>query len=336
MNFLIIKTSSLGDIIQAFPVLSYLRQKYPTAQIDWVVEREYQEVIEAHPEVRRSIVVDARRWRSCFSSAVKEIPTFMRHLRQEKYDVVFDLQANTKSACITLGAKAVEKVGFGWNSVSEILSFFVTSRHIEVDPGLQIQQRYLQVVQKFFGDEVPFLPREFFLKLSQEESKRLLSILKENNSHVMVACGSRWENKRISEEALVEILTRLKQDQNPAFYFISGNIEEQALANRLLTLFPEQSQVVTDLTLPLWQALIREMNLVLAVDSAALALCGTTQTPTWSFFGPTLASVYKPLGDHHTAWQGSCPYTLQFKARCPKLRTCRTGACLKQKLYLIK
>jgi heptosyltransferase I len=72
------------------------------------------------------------------------------------------------------------------------------------------------------------------------------------------------------------------------------------------------------------------MDRVIAVDSAALALCGTTSTPSFSFFGPTQASIYKPLGVQHHHFQGTCPYAMSFSARCPRLRSCKTGACLKQ------
>jgi heptosyltransferase-1 len=65
------------------------------------------------------------------------------------------------------------------------------------------------------------------------------------------------------------------------------------------------------------------------MDSATLHLCGTTSTPSFSLFGPSSASIYKPLGEHHVAFQGSCPYGRTFVKRCPILRTCKTGACMK-------
>jgi heptosyltransferase I len=330
MKFLIIKTSSIGDIIQAFPVAAYLKQKFPQATIDWVVEHEYLGLIEANPHIHQAIAAQSRSWRGSFTSAMKEIPAFIRRLRQQQYDAVFDLQGNTKSALITLWSRALEKVGFGWKSVPEVPSFFAASRHIEVEPELHIQQRYLRVVQHFFGDEESFSPPELILKLTEAEQARLQLLCQSTLPRVMVACGSRWINKRISEERLKEILTQLKQEKECDFYFISGNEEELKSAHNLASHFSDCSHIVQDLTLPLWQALMREMDLVVAVDSAALALCGMTLTPSKSFFGPSLASIYKPVGDHHVAFQGSCPYGLKFKARCPRLRTCKTGACLKK------
>jgi heptosyltransferase-1 len=144
----------------------------------------------------------------------------------------------------------------------------------------------------------------------------------------MVACGSRWSNKKLDEKTLEELIEKIACGENAYFYFIGGSPAEKSNADHLHQLFPK-SQSVGGLSFALWQALMRKMDLVIAVDSAALALCGMTKTPSLSFFGPSLASVYKPLGDHHVAWQGSCPYGQKFLARCPLLRTCKTGACLK-------
>ncbi len=330
MKFLIVKTSSIGDIIQTFPVIAYLKKRYPTAQIDWVVEDEYLGVVQAHPDVFQVITFHSRHWRKNGSSAFREIPRFIRRIKRERYDVVFDLQGNTKSAFITLLAKALEKVGFSWKSVSEFPSFFATNRHIEIDPQLQIQQRYLQVVQSFFSDLEPFIPPEVILKLSEEDKNRLASLRVTHRPCIMIASGSRWSNKQLSQKTLEDMILTLVQQQNPYFYFISGSAEETIVAQKLQALVPHHSQVVTALSFPLWQALMREMDLVIAADSAALALCGTTSTPSLSFFGPSLARVYQPLGKQHRGWQGSCPYGLSFDTRCPRLRTCKTGACLKQ------
>ena len=90
------------------------------------------------------------------------------------------------------------------------------------------------------------------------------------------------------------------------------------------------SVVVDRLPLPTWQNLMDEVDLVIAVDSSALHLCGTTSTPSFSIFGPTSQRVFKPMGERHFAVQGSCPYGRTFEKQCPVLRSCPTGACIKE------
>jgi len=98
--------------------------------------------------------------------------------------------------------------------------------------------------------------------------------LTSHRPRVMVACGSKWVNKQLSEKTLQEVL-RSFETENPYFYFIYGNAGEKKVAQELHARFPS-SQTVGQPSIALWQGLIREMDLVIAVDSAALALCGTT------------------------------------------------------------
>ena len=64
MRILIVKMSSLGDIIHAFPVLQYLKQCHPQCEIDWVVEQPFAELVQAHPLVNRIICIETKKWRS--------------------------------------------------------------------------------------------------------------------------------------------------------------------------------------------------------------------------------------------------------------------------------
>jgi len=71
------------------------------------------------------------------------------------------------------------------------------------------------------------------------------------------------------------------------------------------------------------------MQLVIAMDSLPLHLAGTTNTKTFSFFGPSSSAKFMPMGEQHHAFQGSCPYGKVIQRRCPIIRTCKTGACLR-------
>lgn len=327
MNILVVKTSSIGDIIQAFPVLEYLKSRFPEASIDWVVENEYQQLVGAHPFVQRVICFGSRQWRRNPLASSTHVRDFFKTLRQKKYDLLFDLQGNTKSSLITAAARANEKIGLGWKSVPEFPNYFSTQKHVEIDQTSQIQHRYLQIVQGYFEDDHLFIPKGVSLALAPEEENRLQALILERAPRIMVACNSKWPNKTLSAATLKELLSKIASEDQPYFYFVWGTEAEKKEADELALLF--QGQSVGRLSFPLWQALMREMELVISTDSAALALCGTTKTPSLSFFGPSLATIYRPLGEQHVAWQGSCPYGKQFHTRCPILRSCKTGACLK-------
>lgn len=334
-SILIVKTSSIGDVIHTFPVLDYLRQRFPDARIDWVVEKSCADLLRAHPRLDHVQVVDTRVWRKALTSAKtrQEIAQFIKELRQTKYDLLIDLQGNSKSALITLFAKAQAKVGFDWKSVPEKPNLLVTTHKYFVPPHLSIRKRYLHLAQSHFHDvdESAILPVE--LKITDEEQDRLQKILQEpsiaKGMRLMVCFGSKWKNKRLKEETLVELLKQIKLSYHANFVFIWADAEEKRIADAFHAFFPGNSSSVGRLSLNLWQALMTKMQGVLAVDSAALHLCGTTATPSFSIFGPSAASLYKPEGSRHVAYQGSCPYGRTFIKRCALLRSCSTGACMR-------
>ncbi len=322
MRILIIKSSALGDIIQSFPALDYLLQRYPDAQVDWVAEESYVDLLKAHPGISEVISVSTRKWRkNLFQwSTWKEIFQVRRRLRCQFYDLIFDLQGNTKSAFFTRWARGKEKIGFDRNSVREKPNLLATNKRVSVPEDLPIQERYLKLV----GGE-GFTPREVILKLNADEEARLQTLLPPRHPCYMVAMSSKWPNKQPSAETLKALLQKIP---DVYFLFIYSNDTEKVLAEELHRLFQGRSRMVGDLSIPLWQALMRHVDLVLAVDSAALHLCAMTKTPSFSLFGPTNPHVYKPLGAQHRHLQGACPYGRTFIHRCPVLRTCPTGACI--------
>ena len=327
MNFLIVKTSAIGDIIHSFPVLEYLHKKFPGCRVDWVVEKRYVDLAASHPLVNKVFTIDSYSWRKGWYkiSTWKEIFAFRYTLKHSSYEAVFDLQGNTKSSLATKWAKSKAKVGFGWGSAAEKPNLLVTNHRFEVPSYLNIQTRYLTLVQSYFHDHDFFTHQGIFLNVPKEKEFSGFS----DKMKLMVAFGSKWENKMLSYETLSHFLQKIDQAYPSYFFFVWGSEREKKTADKLTELFPQRSQVIGKLDFARWQALMRQMDCVIAMDSAALHLCGTTNTPSFSVFGPSSASIYKPLGKQHVAVQGSCPYGENFVQRCKLLRTCSTGACMK-------
>ncbi|MBS4168558.1 lipopolysaccharide heptosyltransferase I [Parachlamydia sp. AcF125] len=331
MKILLVKTSSLGDIIQAFPVLDYLKNRFPEAQIDWVVEKPFSELVEGHPAVSNVLHVHTKKWRKFFPlrENFREICKTFSVLRQVTYDVLFDLQGNSKSAFITAMAKAAKKVGFGWNSAPEWPNLLVTNAKFDPPAGYNIREDYLAIPQQFFNDHT-YLPQKVLLKIAEEEKASIKSILLTSKKTVMVCPGAIWRNKQLPEKTLAELLQMIQQKFGCHYLLIWGSPEEKEVANRLHAQFRQNSQIVNKLPLPLLQNLMSQVGLVLAMDSLPLHLAGTTGTPTFSIFGASLASKYQPLGEQNASFQGACPYGQVFTKRCPALRRCKTGACIRE------
>jgi len=331
MKFLIVKTSSIGDVIQTFPVVDVLKSKFPTCRIDWVVEKGIAPLLRAHPDIHNVFEVDTKRWRKSLFKSLGAIGSFKREIRRIRYDAIFDLQGNSKSGMINLFARGKKKVGYDWDSVAEKPNYLTTNVHFPCQNEGSVRFRYLQLVESHFGEKLPRLNKELVLQLSEQESALLerFSLFGVYRPRLMICFGSNWPNKQLSEHTLVEFLKLVQEKLSPEFIFVYGNQIEKEQADRFERVFTKTSITVGRMSLPLWQRFMSVVEGVIAMDSAALHLCGTTSTPSFSLFGPSSALAYKPSGDNHEAFQGKCPYGIEFTKRCPSLRTCKTGACLK-------
>lgn len=333
MKLCIIKTSSLGDIVQSFPVVQYLKDRLPNAEIDWVVERAHQELVQSHPEIAQVISVDTRSWRKApFSKTTwEEITAFRNQMQQTPYDAVFDLQGNLKSGLLLSLTKSSCKVGFGWSSAPECLNGLFTQQKFTPPPGQNIREDYLSLAKGWMKDVAPYTDPGIRLQISAEQKKQIQTILAHRGpgKKVLVSAGSAWRNKQVPKEALIPFLQYLQRKTACHFLFIWGSQEERAEAE-ILQKSTEQSQVLERLPLPVLQNLMGEIDLVIAMDSLPLHLAGSIGTPTFSLFGPSSAKKYQPVGKNNGSFQGSCPYGRRFEKRCPILRKCTTGACLRE------
>ena len=151
-KILLVKTSSMGDVIHNLPVVSDIRTHFPDAEIDWVVEEAFTGIPALHPGVDGILPVAVRRWRkNSFSRAVRsEIGAFVERLRGKTYDVVLDTQGLIKSAVIArlaLGARC----GFDWNSAREPLAALFYDKTVEVEKGRHAVKRNRLLAGIAFG-----------------------------------------------------------------------------------------------------------------------------------------------------------------------------------------
>ncbi len=102
MNILLVKLSSLGDVIHTLPVVQDIRAAFPAAHIDWVVEKSFAPVLAPCPDLGRIIPCEIRRWRKAPLAAPTRAQwrAFKADLQATPYDAVIDLQGLTKSALV--------------------------------------------------------------------------------------------------------------------------------------------------------------------------------------------------------------------------------------------
>ena len=143
-DILLIKTSSLGDVLHNLPVVTDICRHSPDARIDWVVEESFALLPTLHPNVSRVIPVAVRRWRKSWWQSRGEVKTACRDLAGQHYDIALDTQGLLKSALITRCASAA-RCGFDWSSAREPLASLCYDRTYAVAKNQHAVERNRQL-----------------------------------------------------------------------------------------------------------------------------------------------------------------------------------------------
>jgi heptosyltransferase I len=151
-SILLVKTSSLGDVIQNLPVVTDIMRYVTAPEIDWVVEEAFAAIPRLHPGVRRVIPVATRRWRKGLASQAvwSDFSAFKRRLQENTYDVVLDTQGLIKSGFITWLARGTH-YGYDRQSAWEPLATLSYDRTFAVSPHLHAVIRNRSLAAQAFG-----------------------------------------------------------------------------------------------------------------------------------------------------------------------------------------
>ena len=166
MKILLVKLSSLGDVVHALPVVQDIRAAFPGAQIDWVVEKSFAPVLMLNPALHRIIPCEIRRWRkSPFAAATRrEWRAFSAALKDDAYDAVIDLQGLTKSAVVarmarlTPGGKRYALANRTEGSGYEAPTRWVADVAIRITPHIHAVQRSRELAARALGYTLPSNP----------------------------------------------------------------------------------------------------------------------------------------------------------------------------------
>ena len=152
MRILIVKTSSLGDVIHNLPVVSDIRRHFPDAVVDWCVEENFAAIPRLHPGVVKTIPVAVRRWRKSLLKAAtwREIVEFRRDLQAMPYDAVLDTQGLLKSALMASQSHG-PVLGYAANSAREPMAARFYSRKFSVSRELHAVVRNRRLAAAALG-----------------------------------------------------------------------------------------------------------------------------------------------------------------------------------------
>lgn len=160
MRILLVKTSSLGDVIHSLPVASDIRRALPHAEIDWVVEENFAEIPRLHPAVGGVIPVAMRRWRKApFAVATwREFAAYRRAVRLAAYDAIIDTQGLVKSALLVAQARGKK---YGHARPRESLAALAYDVAIDIARGQNAVLRNRQLAAAALGYALDDLPLDY-------------------------------------------------------------------------------------------------------------------------------------------------------------------------------
>lgn len=289
MRVLLIKTSSLGDIIHTLPALTDAGNAFPSIEFDWLVEENFAEIPRWHPQVKKVIPIAIRRWRQAiFSKHIrKEWQACKKKIRSEQYDYIIDAQGLLKTAWLVWAAKGV-RCGFNWNSARESLASLLYQKKFFVgqikDTHAIVRNRRLfsQVLGYEFSPEINYGIAASFASDSIEEN------------YLVFLHGTTWPSKHWPESHWID-LAKLAQQNHVSVKIPWGNALELARAERIAS-HAQNVEVLPRTNLIEIAHILKKAKAVITVDTGLGHLAAALNKPTISLYGPTDAALTGILG----------------------------------------
>jgi len=286
MRILILRTSALGDIVHALPVLSALRKHLPSARIGWLVEAPYASILQDHPDLNEVIPVRLRSWRQQpFSrETLSETLRFFRALEQFSADVVLDLMGNHKSGALAALTMADRRLGVARDFRREPSSALWIS-----EPVVPVGQHAIDVglsVARHLG--IPCEPADFGAeKLFPGTPAAAAEVLDSTSGlRVLIHPGAGWDNKRWPPERWGAVARRLEETAEIRSWVAAG-AGERHLVETAVEASRGAAEPITAQGLDVLAALSRRASLVMGGDTGPIHLAHALGTPVLSLHGPT-------------------------------------------------
>ena len=285
MRILLIKTSSLGDVVHNLPVVTDLRRKFPEAWIDWVVEEGFCEIPRLHPGLNRVIPVALRRWRKALLTPAtwREMQSFRSTLQAQHYDLVIDTQGLLKSALIARLARG-RRCGYGAASAREPVAARFYDVRFAVGKDLHAVERNRRLVALAAGYSTLSAPDYGIAALPAPTLH--------SPSAVLLTATSR-DDKLWPDQRWIA-LGRALHERGLSCRLPAGSIDERARAERLAQAIPA-AVALPPMSLTELAGQLAAARLVIGVDTGLVHLAAALGRPTLALFcasDPALTGVY--------------------------------------------
>ena len=281
MKIAIVKLSALGDIVHAMVVLQFIKNHYPKIEIDWVVEKDFKELLESHPDINKVHVVNIKN-----AKKKKSLYLLYKELRRVRhfgsYDLVIEMQGLIKSAIISQAIPSDVTLGFDRFSAREGLSAFFYNKTFKFGYDENVIERNLALLKFAIGFPLNKELLKHKLPFLYSSQNFLFKGLSKTKKNILIIPGASHSSKRYSVAKFAELTNLL--DAN--YLTIWGNKEEKKIADEIKSISPN-IHVCEKLSIDSLISLISKVDLVIGSDTGPVHMAWALNKASITLFGPT-------------------------------------------------
>ena len=275
-RFLVLRMSALGDILHTLPAVHALREAFPSALIDWLVDEKWAPILAGNRDISNIIPMNRGSWRNVMSTVAR--------LRRTRYDTAIDFQSLYRSAIIGRLSGAAERLGFDAQYSRERGAAFFYTQHVQPKCGHKIEHN-LELVESVGAHAEKIAMPLADDAQAAEEVKRILcgSGVQE---YFVVSPGGGWVSKCWPAERYGE-LARALVERYGCTSVVSFGPGEEGLAETVRRGAGSPEPFVQRFNLKQLVPLLRRAKFVVAGDTGPLHLASALGTPVIGLYGPT-------------------------------------------------
>lgn len=275
-RFLLVRLGSLGDIVHTLPAASALRDAFPGARIDWIVEPKWRRLLEGNPDLSNVISADR--------GSAGGILTTVRGLRPAKYTCAIDFQGLYKSALLAFSSGAPRRIGFQSSYAREGIAALCYTERINPRGPHKVDHNLMLAEHAGARKGTPRFP----LAILPEDDERVSRDLSAHNlqEFFVLNPGGGWRSKCWPAERYGELHRRLAE-RHGWRGVISVGPGENDLAQEVIAAAGEPRPVAIALELGPLMALLRRASFVISADTGPLHLASAVGAPVIGLYGPT-------------------------------------------------
>ncbi|MDO9287684.1 MAG: lipopolysaccharide heptosyltransferase II [Thermodesulfovibrionales bacterium] len=319
-KILVIKPSSLGDIVHSLPFLNAIRDRFPKSEIHWVVARGLEGLLEGHPMISKLWIINKDNWKKIknIKGTVSELKDLFKSLKKEKFDIVVDLQGLLRSGILAAATGASVRIGF--SEAREGSGIFYTHR-VKGGKDIHAVDRYLKIA-KFLGSDVADIKFPFPLSFSSQLSALGFQF---QDEYAVFVPGARWRTKRWPSERFGELASILSVKT-----LVVGGKSDIDISNRVATGSKGNAMSVAGMTsIKELIDIMRKAKFVVSNDSGPMHIAAALGVPVFAIFGPTNPLRTGPYGKGHVVIRKGFECSPCYKKGCKDVR-CMDAVSVKE------